>query len=91
MQDDNLELILEYTSGSYSRWVDKQGNIRKEQSISLCTTIYYDENGLNHRLNGPAKEYGDKRYADQWWYHGTKIPVDSQKDFEKYLKLKAFW
>lgn len=42
-----------------------------------------------HRLDGPAAEYtnGDKK----WWYEGEEIKCSSQQEFEKLLKLKAFW
>jgi len=28
---------------------------------------------------------------EKWWYQGEYIKCSSQKEFEKYLKLKAFW
>lgn len=42
-----------------------------------------------HRLDGPAAEFadGDK----EWFWHDKYIPVKSQKEFESYLRLKAFW
>jgi len=45
--------------------------------------------GKRHRIDGPAITWtnGDK----DWYYQGTWIKVDNQKDFEKYLRLKAFW
>lgn len=51
---------------------------------------YSHHNNLNilHRLDGPSLicPNGYK----EWYYEGKYIPVDSQKDFEKYLKLLAF-
>lgn len=46
-------------------------------------------NGQLHRLDGPASEFadGDK----EWFLYDKYIPVSSQKQFESYLKLKAFW
>ena len=42
-----------------------------------------------HRLDGPAIEFenGDC----EWWFDGKRILVETQEEFEKYLKLKAFW
>jgi hypothetical protein len=40
-----------------------------------------------HRLDGPAIESKD---GNEWWYKGERIPVNSQQDFEKYLKLLIF-
>jgi hypothetical protein len=51
--------------------------------------IWKDKYGNHHRVDGPAVEYinGD----NYWWYHGKNIKVKSQQEFEKLLKLKAFW
>jgi len=44
---------------------------------------------LCHREDGPAMIYSN---GDQEWYiRGKRINVKSQQDFERYLKLKAFW
>lgn len=42
-----------------------------------------------HRLDGPAIEYAE---GQKWWYwHGVYVPVKSQEEFERWLKLQAFW
>lgn len=46
-------------------------------------------NGQLHRLDGPASEFADG--TKEWFWHDRFIPVKSQKQFERYLKLKAFW
>jgi hypothetical protein len=55
-------------------------------------TEYYDKEGYFHRLDGPAIEddnpNSDMRY---WYFHGKQIECSSQEEFERYLKLKAFW
>jgi hypothetical protein len=56
-----------------------------------------DENGdrfwfINdklHRLDGPAAEFADG--SKEWFLDDILLPVKSQKEFESYLKLKAFW
>jgi len=47
---------------------------------------WYLDNKL-HRTDGPAVEYtnGDKR----WYLHG--IDCKSQEEFERLMRLKAFW
>jgi hypothetical protein len=46
-------------------------------------------NGIRHRLDGPAMDWAnDKKY---WYYKGKHIKCSSQEEFEKYLRLKAFW
>jgi hypothetical protein len=52
------------------------------------STRWFLEDKL-HRVDGPAIEntYGTKR----WYYQGTLINVNSQIEFNRMLKLKAFW
>jgi len=53
---------------------------------------YYDEEGRFHRLDGPAIDDDDPKSEIHYYYfHGEEIKVSSQKEFEKYLKMKAFW
>jgi hypothetical protein len=51
-------------------------------------TYYYLNNDL-HRLDGPAIEYLDG--TKDWWIEGKRIYCNSQKEFERYIKLKLFW
>lgn len=44
--------------------------------------------GRIHRLDGPAIDYP---HSQEWYYQGTKIECSSQEEFERYLRLKAFW
>ena len=41
-----------------------------------------------HRLNGPAIEHVNG--YKQWWIQDKRIFVETQKDFERYVKLMAF-
>ena len=50
---------------------------------------YYDTEGRFHRVDGPAVEYLDGTKI--WFYHGKYIHVANQIEYERYLKLKAFW
>ena len=47
------------------------------------------QNSQYHRLDGPAVERvnGDKF----WFYKGRRIHCSSQQEFERLIKLKAFW
>jgi hypothetical protein len=49
---------------------------------------YWYKNGLRHREDGPAIDY-DNRYK-QYWYNGQQIPVNSDKEFKKYIKMIIF-
>jgi hypothetical protein len=48
-------------------------------------------NGKVHREDGPALVYEDNPELNEWWYHGKHIPCSSQEEFERLIKLKAFW
>jgi len=45
--------------------------------------------GVYHREDGPAIEYADGRYA--WWYKGKQVFVSNLKEFQSYIRNKAFW
>ncbi len=42
-----------------------------------------------HRIDGPAIDYVDGLKG--WYIHGKYIKCSSQEEFERLLKLKAFW
>jgi hypothetical protein len=42
-----------------------------------------------HREDGPAIEYGDGE--KRWYLNDKHIPCKTQKEFERLMKLKAFW
>jgi hypothetical protein len=45
--------------------------------------------GELHREDGPACEYASG--TKSWYYHGQKIHCQSNQEFLKLIKLKAFW
>lgn len=51
-------------------------------------TEYWYMHGKLHRLDGPAVEYyyGQK----SWYYENAYVYVQSQEEFEVWLKYKAF-
>lgn len=55
---------------------------------------WYWQGEIRHREDGPAIEepFGiDEGFSYKWWYKGETIICNSQKEFEKLIKLKAFW
>jgi hypothetical protein len=46
------------------------------------------KNNKRHREDGPAVEYPDE--YKEYWYNDQRIPVNSDKEFKKYLKMKVF-
>jgi hypothetical protein len=49
----------------------------------------YYINGIRHREDGPAIEFTDG--TKEWWLNGQQIPCITQLQFERLMKLKAFW
>jgi hypothetical protein len=42
-----------------------------------------------HRTNGPARIWKDGR--EEWYLYGEYIDCKTQEEFEKLMRLKAFW
>jgi hypothetical protein len=61
----------------HGQYADAEGNIR----------WYYDDR--LHREDGPALEYMNG--LKFWYYHGKYIRCTSQRQFDRMIKLKAFW
>jgi len=49
--------------------------------------VWY-KNNRRHRLDGPA--YISYNGYQEWYIDGKRIIVESQKEFERYMKLIAF-
>ena len=45
--------------------------------------------GKRHRADGSAIEYADG--TNFWYYEGEKIYCNSQKEFERLIRLKMLW
>ena len=45
--------------------------------------------GKKHRLDGPAVEFswGEK----EWWIDGEYLDCKTQEEFERLMKMRAFW
>ena len=75
-------------------WLDAAGDVRKSLDTIIGYTGYY-KMGKYHRLSGPARIWSkeDPWRPNQklWFFEGNLIKVKSQQDFERYLKMKAFW
>lgn len=78
---------IEYSSGS-KYWYN-HGKLHREGGpaiIDKITKRWY-KNGKLHREDGPAVQYLDQGI---WYINGTQIKCDSQKEFERIIKLKSF-
>jgi len=56
----------------------------------LSRSRWWYKNGRIHREDGPAVE-GSGSLPNIWYYHGEYIKCNSQQEFERIIKLKAFW
>jgi hypothetical protein len=81
---DNINVAMKIVFGPHEEYYLDNLTGKK-----LLKTWYRDTNGYYHRTNGPAIEWEDGR--QEWWYHGYKIAAHSQAEFERMLRLKAFW
>jgi hypothetical protein len=83
MMSDELTFYVRDGTGF---WKDKDGRIRQRINLDGFTA-YYDEEGDWHCENGPARQGGDLDNPE-WFIHGKEM---SQEEFERYIKMKAFW
>ena len=74
-----------------TRYYNENNQLHRENGPAV---EWYDgakswlQNGKYHRLDGPAYEYDDEDKS--WYLNGKAIPVNSQEEFERYLKLIIF-
>jgi len=101
MKDLTDEEIAEgcvMTSDGTKRWYNKENILhRLDGPAILCTNGSYAwyKDGKRHRLDGPAYylkiAYKSLEIIKEWYFEGKKIECSSQEEFEKLIKLKAFW
>jgi hypothetical protein len=48
----------------------------------------YYQYGVLHREDGPAIDWES---STEWHYKGKYIPVDNLKEFQSFIRNKAFW
>lgn len=80
----------------YIAWYKKGTNIlHKEYGPAIeyadGTECWYFD-GRIHREDGPAvyNNYDFSEYKE-YWYQGQKIECSSDEEYQRLLKLKAFW
>jgi hypothetical protein len=50
---------------------------------------FYYLNGKMHREDGPAVDYANGNKA--WYINDQYLPCTTQEQFERLMKLEAFW
>jgi hypothetical protein len=62
-------------------WINKEPNDPHTYFKS------WNENGVHHKLDGPAIINPDSKY----WYYEGKYIASSQEEFDRKINLKSFW
>jgi len=76
--------------GTKRWWVNGQlHRIDGPAVISSAGAKYWYLNGIPHREDGPAVEWSDG--VVDWYYLGKRIPVSNLKEFQSFIRNKAFW
>jgi hypothetical protein len=44
-----------------------------------------------HKLTIPEVQFFTCNNKQEWWYQGEQIPVNNLKEFQSYIRNKAFW
>jgi hypothetical protein len=79
-----------FASG-YKEW-RIEGKLHRKYGPALVWATGDKEWYLNdklHRKDGPAIEWYNGKKS--WYLNGERIPCTTQEEFERLLKLKAFW
>jgi hypothetical protein len=81
--------IEEYKSGN-KLW-HLNGKLHREDGPAIEYTNgdkYWYLNGKLHREDGPAVEYHDYK---EWYINDELVECNSQEEFKRLMKLRAFW
>jgi hypothetical protein len=82
--------VVEYNNGDKYWYLNGLLHRENGPAVELIEgDKFWRLNGKLHRVNGPACDYnnGDK----SWYFNDEQISCSSQEEFEKLLRLKAFW
>jgi hypothetical protein len=84
-----------YTTGDLTVWtttmVDGTKKLHRDYGPAVEHNGYkaWYQFGKLHREDGPAQEYEDGNKI--WWLHNKQVICDTQEEFERLMRLKAFW
>jgi hypothetical protein len=87
MSKDHLKRVC-HPNGSVS-WFRDNGDLASFQYPNGSRFWYKGNGRIHHREDGPAFELinGVKR----WYWNGKRVNVNNQEEFERWLKMRAFW
>jgi hypothetical protein len=82
--------LWEYNDGSKYYYLNNKYHRKDGPAIYSGNCTYWYIDGKLHREDGPAVEYINNHYIGpgSWWLNDKHV---SQKEFERLMKLKAFW
>jgi len=74
---------------SHKQYQKDYGNYSRNGDYKLDDgSLRSFKNDIMHKIDGPAYVDRDNKH---WYYEGKLISCSSQEEFERLLKLKAFW
>jgi hypothetical protein len=81
---------IEYSEGDKCWYQNNKRHREDGPAIEFSTgTKCWYQNDKRHRIDGPAIEFANGEKS--WYYKGKQLMCFSQEQFEKLIKLKAFW
>ena len=80
---------VKYADGDEEYLVDNDYHRDDGPAINYKFVQEWFYHGKQHRLDGPAIVYDN---GDRYWlYMGKEIECNSQEEYERIVKLRAFW
>ena len=82
--------LYEYEDGA--KYWYAQGRLHREDGPAIeypGSNKYWYSRGQFHRTDGTAIERSNG--TSEWYYNGKRIECSNQKEFERLIKVKAFW
>jgi len=81
---------IEFVNGNCMWYCDGKQHREGGPAVEVAGTYnIWVRNGKYHREDGPAMEYANG--CKFWFFNGKEIKCSSQKEFERLIKMKAFW
>jgi hypothetical protein len=83
---------IDIDSGGNKYWYNDDGQLHREDGPAMefaNGNKVWKTNGKLHRENGPAVEHANG--VKWWYYHGKAIWCSNLEEFERIIRMKAFW
>ena len=81
--------VIEYYNGTKFWWLNGVQHREDGPAVEFVDGAkFWYKHGKLHREDGPAQDFITFKL---WYYNGQHIACNTQEEFERLLKLKAFW